>query len=242
MSRVVLDRGEEWDADERGLKGWTRMGKKDWCRKTTWTTDDRESFFNRLKRSRFDHKKIQYLRIQARTLFEHGNTCDALWLLDYLLLEYPNDYFRGVSYEMRAEMLAASGEVDSAIRDYRTALEIERGPCPNVHTTAWCELPWLIAENKRCDLYEEAIKVLEFGERQQSIMFPTSAYICEAVRAVVADSSGNLEEACEHALKAIEAASFTHSGLRYHAAVGLVPQRYLGSKTHAQLLQIANAA
>ena len=69
------------------------MGRHDWYRRTTWSQTDREAFHARLKRSRSEEGKAQYLRIQALHLQETGDPeriAAAVELLDELLAKYPD--------------------------------------------------------------------------------------------------------------------------------------------------------
>jgi hypothetical protein len=63
---------------------------EDWYRRQTWTPQDREDFFARLRRSHGAFHKAQYARMQAYTLLT-TRTQDAyraaLELLDMILTE-----------------------------------------------------------------------------------------------------------------------------------------------------------
>ena len=65
------------------------MSKTDWFRRTAWSDADREDFNARLKRSRGEGNKAQYLRIQAVYLAEAGHHHNAIELLDRLFAEFP---------------------------------------------------------------------------------------------------------------------------------------------------------
>ena len=67
------------------------MNNHMWYRKTTWTANDREDFFARLKRSR-KTSRGQYLKIQAYHLYETNSPIEikaALELTELALAEYP---------------------------------------------------------------------------------------------------------------------------------------------------------
>lgn len=69
------------------------MGRDDWYRRTTWTSEDAEAFFDRLNRSRGLESKAQYVRIQALDLEEAGLIEPASSLL--------GPHSRGVALEVR---------------------------------------------------------------------------------------------------------------------------------------------
>lgn len=59
-----------------------------------------------------------------------------------------------------------------------------------------------------------------------SLSFPVDGFLWNAAFALIADSTGQRKHAVETAAKALEFSALTHSGFRYHRAVGLVDARY----------------
>lgn len=215
------------------------MAGDDWFRRTTWFASDRQAFFDRLGRCRSESTRTQALRIQAGILAKEGMHDEAIALLNQLLSEHPDDYFRGMSYTERAECRRELGDIDEAIADYRRALVLQYGDCPNVITNAWLDLPWLIIEQRRFELFSEAVDILSDNEPKKSINFPLTTYICEAVRALVAERQGRKEMATNHARSALAASTQNDSDLRYHPDVGLVTEKYIDSAVHDQLIRLA---
>ena len=81
----------------------------DWFRKTSWTREDREDFFERLSRSR-KYNRAQYLRIQASYLAENGNIellNAALELLEMLFTQYPDRTEMALAYASKGRVFAS---------------------------------------------------------------------------------------------------------------------------------------
>ncbi len=109
-----------------------------WFRRKTWTQEDREAFFARLKRSRGLFHKAQYLRVQAYELAETGKQeaiAAALELIEMLIRDYPVPFELACAHLLRAECLASRNDLAGAVESYRHSLEAQRA-LPNVHANA----------------------------------------------------------------------------------------------------------
>lgn len=212
----------------------------DWYRRTSWDEDDQLAFFERLGLCRSDSTRTQSLRTQAGTLANHSLVAEAIELYGQLLAEHPDDYFRGMAYCERADCYCQIGDTEQAIADFREALRVQSEECPNVVTPAWIDFPWMIVSLGITDLYGEAITVLEAGEQKDSLVFPVTKYRTEAVRAIILADTGEASQAERHATAALEAANREHSGLTYHASVGLVTDQMRKSPVHSRLLTLAS--
>ncbi len=191
----------------------------DWYRCTAWTQANASRFFEKLRRAR---RKEQYLRIQAATLA----TTDPEVALDLLeqYFELDDDFDHAQAHVDRATALLTLGRLDEALDSYEAALarEAEFG---NLQTQAWLDLPFLIAIREVSDRYDRALELLD-APRLEGLMFPVDRFRWHAARALIAaaHSQGGLAE--EHALNALDAATQTKSGFRYHPKVGLVSDEY----------------
>jgi tetratricopeptide (TPR) repeat protein len=196
------------------------MSKLDWFRRSTWTDQDREEFNARLKRSRATNK-AQYLGIQATHLAEVGLHEVAIELLDRLLTEFPERIQLASAHLQKAECLARLGQIEPAISEFRAALQAQRD-FPNVRTNAWLDFAWFVVEKQQTDLYGEVLEVFKEFRPESADPFPVIEYGYWAIKAIIAESSGEEANACEFAKRALAEASRQHSGLRYHAKLGLV--------------------
>jgi tetratricopeptide (TPR) repeat protein len=201
------------------------MSKTEWFRRTTWSDADREDFNARLKRCRGAGSKAQYLRVQAVHLAEAGRHAAAIELLDRSLAEFPDNLHLAQAHTQKAGSLAKLGRVDSAIEQYRRALQAERD-FPNVRTNAWLDFGWLVVEKQLESLYGEAAQVLREFRQESDLKFPASEYRYFVIQALLADARNERERASGFAKQALAEATRVHSGLRYHPALGLVgPER-----------------
>lgn len=197
------------------------MSNVEWFRRSTWTDVDREEFNARLRRSRGLGNKAQYLRIQAFHLAESGHHHGALELLDRLFAEFPDRIQLAQAHVQKAELLAILGDTDAVVGELRAALKIER-EFPNVRTQAWLGFGWFVCEKQLRSFYNEAAAVLqEFGD-ERGYRLPAEEYRYCTIQALLAEARGEKTLACQFAKLALAEAAKAHSGLRYHAKIGLV--------------------
>jgi tetratricopeptide (TPR) repeat protein len=197
------------------------MSKTEWFRRSTWSDADREDFNARLKRSRGASSKAQYLRLQALHLAEAGHHAGAIELLDRLLAEFPDSIDTAQAHAQKAESLAKLGQPEAVIGEYRAALQRERD-FPNVRTNAWLDFAWFVVEKEMTALYDEVARDLEKFRDEGGLKFPAIEYRYATLQALLADARGEKTRAREFAQQALAEAAKDHSGLRYHATVGLV--------------------
>jgi tetratricopeptide (TPR) repeat protein len=196
------------------------MARDDWFRNHNWSPAISAAFFARLAKSKGSAKRAQYLRIQAVELASTGKeklVRAAMQLLEQHLDEFSDPYEQTQAHAQAAECNALLNQVDKAIDHFRASL-IANKQAPNIDCGVAVEFPWLIACHRRKDLYDEALELLP----EDAGLFPVSRFKASAVRAVIADARGQAPEAVRNAQVALEAASQTESGLRYHKALGLV--------------------
>ena len=200
------------------------MAQDDWFRNHAWSPAIAKAFFARLARSKDAGKRAQYLRIQAVELIStHKKTLVkvALQLLEKHVQEFTDPYERTQAHAQAAECYALLDNPEQAFQHFRESLEANR-LAPHIDCGVTVEFPWLIANLRRSDLYDEALGLLP----EEAGPFPVARFKIAATRAVIADDRGAGPEAVKNAYEALEAASATESGLRYHQALGLVGANY----------------
>jgi tetratricopeptide (TPR) repeat protein len=212
------------------------MGSEDWYRRTTWTDQDREAFNARLKRSRSDGNKAQYLLIQAACLVQAGYYAPAIELLDRVLIEFPERIFLADTHHLKAVTFVRLGQAENAIEEYRAALAAERN-FPGVKTQAWLEFGRFVVESQIAELYDEVSAVLDEFQNSTGLTFPAEAFSYNLIRAFIADARGDHDGARTFATQACEEAAKKHSGFRYHPTVGLVGSE--GHRFEAKLKALA---
>jgi len=212
------------------------MPRDDWYRRSTWTAGDQQEFSVRLKRSRTQANKAQYLRIQASCLAEAGHHRAAVDLLDLLLRDFPERFELAQAHLQKALCLIELGDHEGVIADFRASLQCQR-ECPNVGTSCWLQFPWFIATQGRADLYDEALGVLEEFRSDTRLAFPLDRYRFAAARALIAQARNDFGAAKEFAKVAVQCAAAKDSGFRYHPDVGLVNK--VDPNVHARLCSLS---
>ena len=195
--------------------------QKEWFRRSTWTSRDREEFNTRLLRSRGDARKAQYLRLQAQHLHSTGDARllqPALELLDRLISEYPEPIQLGSAHSLRAEVLVDLGQPVAALASYEAAVAARRA-FPQVSDDAYLGYVELILTLQLHARYAAAQDVLdEFPVGP----FPIQAFRDATARALLASARGEGSAARDWARAALEAADRSESPFRYHRRLGLV--------------------
>ena len=198
------------------------MSQEDWFRRATWTTQDRQAFDARLRRSRGTFHKAQYLRIQASHLAETGDAellSAALELLASMFAEHPDPSQLAAAWHLRATCLIDLGEPTPALESFREAFKAMRAK-PNWRTPAHNDFAELVLALGRRDLYTEVIAVLdEFGGDD---IFPLHRFKQATARALIAADTDDARAAQAHAQEALQAANASDSPFRYHRKLGLV--------------------
>ena len=202
----------------------------DWYRKETWSAADKADFETRLKRSRGTYNKSQYLRIQAHHL-QHATPplySAALELLDRVFNEFRDDSQIASAYLQKAQCILATGDFSAAIPYYREGLKFELEH-PKCRTSAWLEFPWQIATERRDDLYDEALTILQ--QQTCSLFLPVDVYRINLVRAIIATHKGQHDVARSCAEAAKQASEAKTSGLSYHKNLGVVSKHDTWAET-----------
>lgn len=119
------------------------MARDDWYRRTSWSAPDQADFFARLRRSRTNANKAQYLRIQANYLADADLDAAAVELLNLLIRDFPERFELAQAHLQKAECLIELDDREGAIAEFRLSLQGQRD-CPNVRTMCWLGFPWYI--------------------------------------------------------------------------------------------------
>jgi tetratricopeptide (TPR) repeat protein len=213
------------------------MGKQDWFRSTTWTPEVQTQFFTRLKRSKSNYHRAQYIRIQAHTLQYDASPPhyeDALELLDYLINKNPEPSELAMAYLQRAQCLENTGHIDDATQAFLSSLSAEKA-YPNVKTNAPIEFAMFVLHHNLKQHYDTTLSSLEGIEVQN--LFPISQYQFNLAHAILLAEKGKADIARLYAQKALAAAQQTYSGFRFHPTLGLVEK--IDSQLHSRLQEIA---
>jgi tetratricopeptide (TPR) repeat protein len=201
---------------------------KDWFRKTSWSSNDEAEFRACLRRAR-RASRPQYLTLQAFHLIESGLPEPALDLLDEFFLA-PDNIFLAEAHARRGQALTHLGRLEEAIAAYRSAIEASRRVRGGQGYWA-LDFAELILATRRADLFGEAIETLSTLPANNP--FPMIEYREAAVRALIADSTGDRITARREAARALAAAAITKAPFVRHPRVGLV--RGVDPTVHSKL-------
>ena len=194
---------------------------EDWYRRKTWTKEDQIAFFDRLKRSRTQYNKAQYLRIQASYL-EDDYPVEALKLLDIAISDFPEPSEISQTFLQKAHCLIAISKTTEGIEAFRDVLMYEK-KYPKYQTEGYLDFPLFIIAHKKKELYEEAKEILLSHEDR--LLLPVDYYKYHTVLAIVEWDGKNIVNAKAHVEESRKAAAEKHSGFRYHPNVGLVKEQ-----------------
>jgi tetratricopeptide (TPR) repeat protein len=178
------------------------MAKRAWYARTSWTTEDRDEVFARLREVVGEHEQASCLRKQAAHLLAHAGKLSRSApqdpQIDQLLggarelFEAFLDWFSDSSE--RAYVLAALGEVEEragaveqALARYREALEAQDTTARS--TNAHLRFGVLVVNEARFERYDDALELLErFG---QPLIYPIEQYQHCGIRATILKHRGD---------------------------------------------------
>lgn len=198
------------------------MGRDDWCRRTTWSVADQADFQARLKRSRSDLARAQYLLLQAESLRATGDPAlivAAIALIDEMVARFPNEVLLAGAHLARAACLDALDRPAEAVESFRAAV-VAQWLCPNVVTRVAMAFGRFCIRRDLDELLPEAEAYM--NELVAPSPFPKDVFDASAVLALARAHAGDAAAARTFAERALDAARRTASDLPRHADLGLV--------------------
>jgi len=216
------------------------MSNKDWFRRTSWTPEDREEFFKRLKRCRTLYNKAQNVRIQALYLQRASppNYVAALELLDYFFRECPHPDELGSAYLQKSQCLEALGSLEGAVEALRDSIKADLTTGPR--TTAVFDYAMLVVSHGMKDLYNEVLDTLSKARDLKPLfVFPFIQYQFLAAMAIIGAEDGRPLEARVYARKALAAWERHQSGDMYPKVAEFPQNPY--PEIHARLCKLAKS-
>ncbi|MFD0975374.1 hypothetical protein [Salinimicrobium gaetbulicola] len=197
-----------------------------WYTKNTWTKEDEEEFYIRLKRSR-EYNRPQYLKTQAFALIEtkKSKLLDvAESLINQLLKEYPNDIFnKSSALNFLGDIYQQRGDYHTALKHYRESINFENVNPNSPQTSSFLSYSELIIKTQQTDKYPNVENLL--FDRMDSVILPVQKYKIASILSVIYQTNNNQELAQHYAEIAEKNATAETSGFRYHKDVGVVKQR-----------------
>ncbi|WP_157805336.1 tetratricopeptide repeat protein [Confluentibacter citreus] len=197
----------------------------EWYRKKSWTENDKEHFFTKLKRARKDNR-AEYLRIQAVELIETDNPKlleVAESLLTQMLTEYPDENF-SISSALNSlgDIYYKQNKLEKAIDFYKKSVDFEK-KYPNLKTQSYLGYSELIIKTNKIDQFDFVKRIIL--ERFNNIFFPVEKYKTASILSIIYQRENQTDLAEKYANIAEHNANKETSGLRYHKNLGIVSNR-----------------
>jgi tetratricopeptide (TPR) repeat protein len=197
----------------------------DWYRKTTWSTEEENEFFSKLKRSQ-KLSRPQYLIIQASTLNNANDDellITALKLVEKYFDEYSDDKFnKSSAFKLKGDISYKMEKYDLALENYKKAMDFEK-IYPQIKTDAYLNYSELVIQLNKTDLFG-TVEIILLKQAQKSD-FPKAKYIKNAILSIIYKHKNNMEKSNYYKTLAEEAANAENSDFRWHKKLGLVNKR-----------------
>lgn len=202
--------------------------KTDWFRKQTWTEEDKQEFFLKLKRVRDKGMQAQYIKLKAGALAytkDFRLMQNAEDLLHYLFTKYPEDKGeKSQALHMLGDIYKFRGDNQQALDYYKQAIDFEE-IFPHSITNAYSDYAILAVKTGRTDLYDTVEEILSKGRYESYNIFPIANYRKYSILSIISKHKNDTEKAKYYADLANENAEMQQSGFNNHKTLGLVQKR-----------------
>lgn len=202
------------------------MGREDWYRNKTWNPEIAAAFEARLKRSRSEFAKAQYLRIQGDCLIfsaDPGLRTVGLELTKRVVAEYPEVKMQvTMAYETLGDFYLDNHSYLEAEKAYRELPRV-MDHLGNGLTEIWqAKLAKAIFLSGQREKYREAKQlVYELMAGTRTPAFNSSRFECFLTLARLSKALNEPEEASIYAEKALRLAAVKDPQFPRHPTVGL---------------------
>lgn len=160
-----------------------------WYTKNTWTKEDKEQFFIRLKRAR-EYKRPQYLKTQAFALMEtkEPELLDvAESLIIKMLKEFPNDTFnKSSALDLLGDIYQQRDDYQTALKYYEESINFENDNPNSPQTPSFLSYSEIIIKTQQTDKYPIVENLL--FDRMDSVILPVQKYKIASILSVIYQS------------------------------------------------------
>jgi tetratricopeptide (TPR) repeat protein len=205
------------------------MSKEDWYRNTDWNDKIESEFESRLKRSRGNYHKAQYLRIQASYLLnsEINNLQEkGIEFMERVIMDYPDEKFSTIhGNEQLGDFYLKNESFEKAEEYFRIVTEHyyaeTRSGTTGLADLKLCET---ILKSKQSDKFLEAYRIAtdKFNETGGSLMMNSDKFYFANLMANLCFEIGEKDEASEFAKSALELSKISEPQFNRHKTVGLI--------------------
>jgi len=203
------------------------MATEDWYRNTNWDNEIQTEFESRLKRSRGDFHKAQYLRIQASCLLASPETKTqnvGLRLMQRVIKDFPTEELSIIyAHEQLGDYFLRNKDFEMADEHFRIVTDHYRNKRSRSGTTwlADLKLAETILARNNPDRFEEAYNLCKDFPKSE-LRFNNEIFYYAYLFANVCSKTNKKQEAKQYANWALELSKITKPQLNRHKTVGLV--------------------
>ncbi|WP_411767150.1 hypothetical protein [Winogradskyella sp. A3E31] len=205
------------------------MSKEDWYRNIEWNDQIESEFESRLKRSRGNYHKAQYLRIQASYLLDSKKSKlqeKGVEYMERLIKDYPEEKFSTIhGIEQLGDFYLKNKSFDKAEKHFRKVTEYyyaeTRSGTSGLADLKLCET---ILKSEQTEKFEEAYEMAteKFDATDGSLMMNSDKYYYADLMANLCYKMNRKNEATEFAQSAMELSKITEPQFNRHKTVGIV--------------------
>ena len=199
------------------------MTRGAWYRSPDWSDSDRETFYDRLERSRSEAARRRYVSEKAFALAEAGGTnqlVGAVELFGLLLTRWPDPLAGATCWSSISECRLRLGAIRMARSRPSGSASARSGPSPE----------YARSRGPTSFTSSSATSAATFTKRrwfaQEQLAsepaFPRQRFLLHAARAVFLEAAGRIEESRSNAAEALVEAGRPPSGFARPPALGLV--------------------
>lgn len=209
------------------------MSKEDWYRNTKWNDQIESEFEARLKRSRGNYHKAQYLRIQAsylldsniKTLQEKG-----IEYMERVIKDYPEEHSSTVfGNEQLGDYYLKNKSFNKAEKHFRIVVEHyyskNRSGTTGLADLKLCQV---ILESEQSEKYNNAYEIAteKFEKTGGDLMMNSDKFYYADLMANLCQKMDRKDEASEFAISALELSNITEPQFNRHKTVGIIKAKF----------------
>lgn len=205
------------------------MSKDDWYRNTNWNDQIESEFEARLKRSRGNFHKAQYLRIQASYLLDSSTTENqkkGIQLMKRVINDYPEETFSTIhGNEQLGDYYLKNGDYEQAEKYFRIVTNHYHANSRSGTTgLADLKLSETILLSDQEDKLEEAyeLSTSKFDETGGDLGLNDQKFYYATLMANLCLRMGRIEDASEYANSALQLSTITEPQFSRHKTVGII--------------------
>jgi hypothetical protein len=233
------------------------MSKEDWYRNTDWNDKIEFEFESRLKRSRGNYHKAQYLRIQASYLLnsEINNLQEkGVEFMERVIMDYPEEKFSTIhGNEQLGDFYLKKDSFEKAEKYFRIVTDYyyaeTRSGTTGLADLKLCET---ILKSKQSNKYQEIYQMAteKFKETGGRLMMNSDKFYYADLMANLCYEMEKVNKASEFAESALELSKIAEPQFNRHKNIGLIKaekeqlerlKRIMGKKSLVTTTAIKNS-